>query len=196
MDDNTPISPMKLAKLLKIRPQEIYAMIRRGQVEDVGPEGKKMVLPSEVIAARATPRKVGRPSTDSVLEHFNTRKGEILTWVVEVQKQVAVVDGIGEHLVTSQGMLRDRLRKPKEIFMKKTTLSQHIKDGVITSDDNWQVLEAIVLAWRLSGREQLADSLQSWLAVNKEEGENVTQSTTSPEEASQAPDTGTTNAGS
>lgn len=181
--DDKPISPMRLAKLLNIRPQEIYGLIRQGRIKDVGEGGKKLVIPSEVIAARNTPRKVGRPSTDSILEGFNTKKGDMLVWVAEIHKQVAVVDSVGETLLQTKGFLGKR---PTQTIIKKTSLAQYVKDGdYITAEDNWALLEAIIYSWEIKGQMELAKSLSSWLAANREE--NSDDNISSGEDASEVP---------
>jgi len=168
--DNTPTSPMKLAKLLGIPPQKIYGLIRQGRIQEVEIEGsnKKLVRPEDVLAVISQKRGPGRPSTHQQLDDFKITPGTVLTWVVEVHKQVSVVESQGDQLVKLRGKL-DR-RRPKEIYVKKTSLAQHIKDGTITTSQCEGVLEAVVLSWRLNGREEQAAALQAF--VDNLEGEN------------------------
>lgn len=162
--DNTPISPMKLAKLLKIPPQKIYGLIKQGRIQEVNERGKKLVRPQDVIDVLAQKRKVGRPSTEDQLDSYNVKQGTVLTWVIEVHKQVAVVSGETDHLAQMKGMLGKRDgRQPKDIIMRKIALSEHIKEGSITTDDCDKVLEAIILSWRLNNRSEHADKLQEFI---------------------------------
>lgn len=161
------ISPMRLAKKLNVRPQIIYGYIRQGRLTKHEKDGKIYVDPEEAIKLLASPRKVGRPSTDEVLEGFQVKRGEVLTWVVEVQKQVMVVEKEREDIVMMRKFLnKDKYKNPM-IPIRKVSLANHIKDGTITRDDNWSVLEAIAHSWDLSGQQQLAAKLRDWLEENR-----------------------------
>lgn len=168
--DNTPISPMKLAKQLNIAPQRIYQLLRQGRVKEVSEAGtnKKLVRPLDVIECLDSPQKAGRPSTQEELEGYSVKPGTLLTWVVEVHKQVAVLLKEGETNATMKGMLRDRTKKAKEIPIKRTRLAKYIKDGTFNAETELpQILEAVVLSARLSGREEAAVQLEAWLEFNK-----------------------------
>lgn len=161
------ISPMRLAKKLNVKPQIIYGYIRQGRLTKHEKDGKIYVDPEEAIKLLASPRRVGRPSTDEVLKGFQVKRGEVLTWVVEVQKQVAVVEKERDEIVMMRKFLnRDKFENHMTPF-RKVSLANHIKNGTITRDDNWNVLEAIAYSWDLSGQQQLAASLRDWLEENR-----------------------------
>ncbi|MCA1799912.1 MAG: hypothetical protein LC650_01275 [Actinobacteria bacterium] len=139
-------------------------MTGQGRITEVSEGGKKLVRPEDVLNILAQNRKAGRPSTQDQLEEYNIKKGTVVTWVVEVQKQVAVVDGETDHLTQMKGMLNRRDPKvPKDIIMRKIALSDHIKAGTMTTDDCDKILDAIVLSWRLNDRLELADRLQEFI---------------------------------
>lgn len=178
-----PISPMILARKLNIKPQLIYGLLRNGKIKNLGGEGKKLVDPEEVIKYVSSPRKVGRPSTDSVLEGFNVKKGEVLAWVTEVQiqKQVVVTEKELPDIIMARKFLNPEKYQNAMTPIRKVSLANHIKDGTITRAEVWDVLNAIEHSWRVGGEEHLADGLRDWIASHRSDKDEH-----GPEDESQA----------
>jgi hypothetical protein len=165
---------MRLAKELsaklgkEIKPQQIYGLIRQKKIQTNG--SSKLVSASEVEAYFSTERKRGRTADPSKRNPDGTLKrsepphaapeGTLMSWGTGKGKRVAVVERNLSWLV----QLRDS--EGKIVDWRHDSLSDLIRRGVMCIHSPRALVSLAQQAAKLKGDEELAASLETWLAEN------------------------------
>jgi hypothetical protein len=162
------VSPMKLAAELGVRPQVIYALVRKQRVNSwQNKAGKTVVGREEVTNVLKNPQKRG-PKTGKATAYdvegteSPVRVGDVVTW--------RTPDGVRVSQVKSQDPPFNFLQDlwGKQVFFRNHSLAKRIADGVAKVERPVELLRMV--AWQVAlEKPELATELLEWVNRHKEE---------------------------
>jgi hypothetical protein len=175
-----PVSPMKLAKDLEVRPQVIYGLIRKGRIRTVdrmdGDPKKTYVYRSDVLRVLGALRhrrpkgEVAASDEEGMTLASPLQKGQAASWVTygsgeggkyRVFRQVVGVIGSDEYFTSFQSFKSDY-----RMTFRNHTVQQMLESGMMRIEEPQTVVEIAIAAYESTGQTELAESLRQWLSAS------------------------------
>jgi hypothetical protein len=183
VDDKSegPVSPMKLAKELEVRPQILYGLIRKGRIRSVdrmdGDPKKTYVYRSDVLRVLGALRhrrpkgEVTSSDEEGMTLASPLQKGQAASWVTygsgegnskyRVFRQVVGVIGSDEYFTSFQSFKSDY-----RMTFRNHTVQQMLESGMMRIEEPQTVVEIAIAAYESTGQTELAESLRQWLSAS------------------------------